>query len=82
MKAHAEEISTKLNALSKAPEMIFVKVTAEHPTHAADRTSNLSGNFRFSGIQNERPYYKVWCKGSANKSPKITHILNSENIKI
>ena len=48
--------------------MIFVKVTAEHPTHAADRTSNLSGNFRFSGIQNERPYYKVCCKGSANKS--------------
>ena len=42
-----------------APELIHVQVSASSPKFGSERTNNLSGNYRFSGIRSERPYYKV-----------------------
>ena len=52
----------KLNHLSEAPELININVTASSLRYGVQRSNNLSGNYRFSGIRAERPYYKVFGK--------------------
>lgn len=52
----------KFNDLSKAPELINIRVIASSLRYGVERSNNLSGNYRFSGIRAERPYYKVFGK--------------------